>query len=448
MEKQLFGTDGIRGVAGEYPLDDATVFALGAALADHVGSLAGAPRVLIGRDTRASGPALEELLAGGLRRGGVGVVSTGVITTPGVAYLTEADAFTAGIMISASHNPFDDNGIKVFSASGQKLPDSQEHELERKIFDLLAGSLAPRRTSLKPATILAETYLDHLLSVGPPDASFRGLRVVADCANGAASDLAPAFFERLGVAAEFLSNHPDGRNINRDCGSLHMERLQGRVVEQGADVGVAFDGDADRALFVTENGELADGDVILLLSAEYLARRNHLPGNQIVTTVMANMGLEKALADRGISLARTQVGDKYVLEEMIESGAMLGGEQSGHIIFREQATTGDGLLTARMMFEIITASGKPLSELKKQLTVFPQKLENVRVSRKPPFEEVPMVAEAIEQSEHALGAAGRVLVRYSGTEPLVRIMVEAEDPAMVEEHTGRLVKVLQARLGS
>ena len=448
MARQLFGTDGIRGVAGEYPLDDATVFALGSALADQAGSFAGAPRVLIGRDTRASGPALEELLAGGLRQGGVSVVSAGVITTPGVAYLTESEDFAAGIMISASHNPFDDNGIKVFSPSGQKLPDSQEHELERKIFDLLAGSLEPRRISLKPATVLVETYLNHLLSVGPPDVSFRGLRVVADCANGAASDLAPAFFERLGVAAEFLSNQPDGQNINRDCGSLHMERLQERVVEQGADVGVAFDGDADRALFVAENGQIVDGDVILLLSAEHLARHNHLPGNRIVTTVMANMGLEKALADRGISLARTKVGDKYVLEEMIKSGATLGGEQSGHIIFREQATTGDGLLTARMMFDIITASGKPLSELKKRLTVFPQKLENVRVSRKPPFEEVPVVAEAIEQSEHALGAAGRVLVRYSGTEPLVRIMVEAEDPAMVEEHTGRLVKVLQARLGS
>ncbi len=448
MAKQLFGTDGIRGVAGEYPLDDRTVFAVGRALAGHVGRLAGSPKVLIGRDTRASGPPLEELLAGGLEQGGVGAMSADVITTPGVAYLTEAGDFVAGIMISASHNSFEDNGIKVFSPSGQKLPDSEEHELERKIFDLLEGATRPSRKSLQPDTALAEAYLEHLLAVGSPDVNFRGLRIVADCANGAASDLAPAFFQRLGVAAEFLSNHPDGRNINRDCGSLHMQVLQRRVVEQGADLGVAFDGDADRALFVAENGEIADGDVILLLAAQHLSRRNHLPGNRIVTTVMANMGLEKSLADRGISLARTQVGDKYVLEEMIESGVALGGEQSGHIIFSEYATTGDGLLTARMMLEIVSASGRPLSELKRQLTVFPQRLENVRVSRKPPLEQVPALAEAIEQSEKALGSAGRVLVRYSGTEPLVRIMVEAEDDAMVEEHTGRLVKVFQARLGS
>ena len=448
MAKQLFGTDGIRGVAGAYPLDDRTVFAVGRALAGHLGKLAGSPKVLIGRDTRASGPQLEELLAGGLEQGGVGAVSAGVITTPGVAYLTELGDSVAGIMISASHNSFEDNGIKIFSPSGRKLPDSEEHELEQKIFELLEGSTRPSRRPLQPETTLAETYLKHLLAVGSPDVNFRGLKIVADCANGAASDLAPAFFERLGVAAEFLSSHPDGRNINRDCGSLHMRALQRRVVEQGADLGVAFDGDADRALFVAENGEIADGDVILLLAAQHLSRRNHLPGNRIVTTVMANMGLEKSLADRGISLARTQVGDKYVLEEMIESGVALGGEQSGHIIFSEYATTGDGLLTARMMLEIVSASGRPLSELKKQLAVFPQRLENVCVSRKPPFEQVPALAGAIEQSEKALGSAGRVLVRYSGTEPLLRIMVEAEDDAMVEEHTDRLVKVFQARLGS
>ena len=448
MAQQLFGTDGIRGAAGEYPLDDATVYAVGLAFAIHVTGGSRNPKVLIGRDTRQSGPRLEELLAAGLAEGGVRAVSAGVITTPGVAYLTEAGDFAAGVMISASHNPFGDNGIKIFSRSGRKLPDAEERELELKIFEVAANTVAPRGTPLTADTKLTDEYLQHLLSVTSPELDCRRVKMVADCAHGAASGIAPLLFEKLGVAAELLSNRPDGRNINRGCGSLHLEGLQKRVVQQSADLGVAFDGDADRALFVADNGQIVDGDVVLLLAADHLDARGRLPGKRVVTTVMANMGLEKALTERGISLVRTKVGDKYVVEEMLKTGAALGGEQSGHIIFREHASAGDGLLTALMMLEILASSGETLSELKRRLTVFPQKLENVHVSRKPPFEELPAVGAAIAQSERELGDSGRVLVRYSGTEPLVRVMVEAEDLSIVEKHTDKLVKVFQTLLGS
>jgi phosphoglucosamine mutase len=452
MGKQLFGTDGIRGVAGEYPLDDATVYAAGAALARHIharqAEASAPPRVLIGMDTRESSQPLAELLAGGLEQNGVGCDFAGVITTAGVAFLTKADGFAAGVMISASHNPFDDNGIKVFGPEGFKMPDDQEHQVEEIIFELLEQKPAiHRKASLRANPELARDYLKHLLQSGARAGEINGIRIVVDCANGAASELGPQLFDSLGVKAEILSNRPDGRNINHGCGSLHMETLQQRVVESGADLGVAFDGDADRALFVTGQGEMVDGDVVLLLGGQYLAGQGRLSNSLVVTTIMANMGLEKALEKSGIRMTRTPVGDKYVLEEMLRSGGVLGGEQSGHIIFREYASTGDGLLTARMMLEILARSGQSLDELKKRLPVFPQKLQNVRVKQKVPFQQHPVLSAAIAASEKEMDGNGRVVVRYSGTEPLVRIMVEAADLDLVERHTARLVEVFQSQLG-
>ena len=445
MARKLFGTDGIRGRAGEPPLDDRTVFAAGLALAQTV-SPGRRSEVLIGMDTRESGLQLAELLAAGLDHGGVAVKFAGVMPTAGVAYLTEKDDFVRGVMISASHNAFSDNGIKVFGSSGYKLPDEEEERVEAAIFGTLSQDCRPRRGALEADGSFVEKYLDHLASVGDPAPRFE-TKLVVDCANGAASDLAPDLFTRLGVKAEIMANQPNGRNINLDCGSLHMEMLQRRVTESCADLGVAFDGDADRALFVDEKGNLINGDVVLLLAGRYLSERNQLPGKLVVTTAMANMGLENALAKAGVRMSRTKVGDKYVLEEMLRSGAALGGEQSGHIIFGDLASTGDGLLTARMMLQVLAASGKPMSELASELSVFPQVLKNIRVKEKAPFDEVPALRDAVSAAEKDLGDRGRVLVRYSGTEPLVRIMVEAEEEGLVEQHASRLAEVFQKELG-
>ena len=456
MRKKLFGTDGIRGVAGEYPLDDETVFVIGAALGQSISRSSprlGAcsrtrPSVLIGMDTRESGPGLAELMAGGLEASGADVQFAGVLTTPGVAHLTQRGEFDCGIMISASHNPFEDNGVKVFGASGFKLPDSEEHEIEAAIFKLLEQPVEPRRRKLEIEESAATRYLDHLSDIWPLDGKLDSFRVVVDCANGAASELAPLLFARLGITAEFIGNRPDGRNINRNCGSLHLDGLGQKVIESGADLGIAFDGDADRALFVAENGQTVDGDVVLLLAARHMAERKRLTNHLVVTTLMANMGLEKALQASGVKMARTPVGDKYVLEAMVQRDAALGGEQSGHIIFREHATTGDGLLTACALLEILSANHEPLSKLAGRLTVFPQTIKNVRVTHKPPIEDLPVLSEAISASERELAGRGRVIVRYSGTEPLLRIMIEAETDDEVARHSSRLVRIVEEQLGA
>ena len=452
MQKKLFGTDGIRGVAGKYPLDDETVFAIGAALGRSVSRsssrLGVRPAVLIGMDTRESGPALAELIAGGLESHGADVTFAGVLTTPGVAHLTQRGEFDCGIMISASHNPFEDNGVKVFGASGFKLPDREEHEIEAAIFELVEQPVEPQRRKLEIDRSAASRYLDRLCGIWSPDHKLDRFRVVVDCANGAASDLAPLLFARLGVTAEFIGNHPDGRNINRDCGSLHLEGLGEKVIESGAELGIAFDGDADRALFIAENGQTVDGDVVLLLAARHMAVTKRLTNHLVVTTLMANMGLEKALEASGVEMVRTPVGDKYVLEAMVERDAALGGEQSGHIIFREHATTGDGLLTACVLLQILSANNEPLSKLAHRLTVFPQTIKNVRVTHKPPIEDLPALTGAISASEQELAGRGRVIVRYSGTEPLLRVMVEAETADEVERHSSRLVRIVEEQLGA
>jgi phosphoglucosamine mutase len=447
--RQLFGTDGIRGVAGEYPLDPKTVQALGIALGEEASKLSPAPEVVIGMDTRESGACLAGQVAAGLAKRGVQVRFAGVVTTPGVAYLTRTNSFVAGVMISASHNPYRDNGIKVFGHSGYKLADEREHEIERRMFELLEDGFEPAALPLEPDAALGRRYLDYLAStVKRP---FDGLRMVVDCGNGAASALAPALFERLGARVTPIHCAPDGRNINLNCGALHVESLRQRVIAENADLGVAFDGDADRAIFVACGGKVVDGDAVLLIAARRLAAENRLGGRDgkpaVVATVMSNLGLERALAASGIGLLRTPVGDKYVLEEMLRTGARLGGEQSGHVIFLEHATTGDGLLTALRVAEIMLEAGQGLDELTRDLEIYPQILVNVRVFRKKPLEEMPDVIREIREAELGFGDSGRVLVRFSGTEPLARVMVEGPEQGRVEEVARRIAGAIERELG-
>ena len=449
MARRLFGTDGIRGVAGEFPLDIKTVHATGVALGRLVTRLGPNPEVILGMDTRESGPWIAAQVAGGLIRAGGRPRFAGVITTPGIAYLTRMNSFVAGVMISASHNPYRDNGIKIFGHSGYKLPDELEMELEAEIFALLASGIEPAEASLAEDPGLDERYLDFLRSTFPHRLS--GLRMVLDCANGAATRLGPALFEGLGARVEAIGCSPNGRNINLDCGALHVDRLRETVVASGADLGVALDGDADRAILVSRSGQVVDGDGVMLVVARHMAGKQELTGPQgkpmVVATVMSNLGLEKALEQEGIAMPRTAVGDKYVLEEMIRQGAVLGGEQSGHVIFHNCATTGDGLLTTLRVLEVMIESGAGLDELTSGLQRYPQRLINVWVRARQPFDELPEVREEIRAAERAFGASGRILVRFSGTELLARVMVEGTDSGRVDEHTERIAAAIQRAIG-
>jgi phosphoglucosamine mutase len=440
MSRKLFGTDGIRGVAGEPPLDRPTAFALGVALGKWIENGGHSHKnVVIGMDTRESGTWLAEHVAGGLATRGVNVRFAGIITTPGVAYLARIGDHDAGVMISASHNPFRDNGIKVIDHSGFKMPDAEELKLEADIFEFLASGaeIAP-----KPLVIdegLDHAYLDFLASTC--HTSLNGLRIALDCANGAAAGLAPALFERLGakVVAQ-LGVSPNGQNINLDCGSTHIDSLRAAVVETGADVGIAFDGDADRALFVSRSGKDIDGDAVMLITGTALGV------SSVVATVMSNMGLEVALRDRGIDLVRTAVGDKYVLEEMVKQDLPLGGEQSGHIIFRQWSTTGDGMLTALRVLEVMRDTGQDLEALASAMRVYPQLLVNVRIREKKPLAELHEVSREIAAAEREFHGNGRVLVRFSGTEPLARVMVEGPEQASVEHWAHRIADTLRQEL--
>ncbi|HVP46017.1 MAG TPA: phosphoglucosamine mutase [Bryobacteraceae bacterium] len=446
MGKQLFGTDGIRGVAGEYPLDPRTIHAFGVALADTASHLNSDPEIVIGMDTRESGPWIADQVAGGLAERGVRTRLAGVVTTPGIAYLTRADEFVAGVMISASHNPYQDNGLKVFGHSGFKLPDEEEHGIEQEIFRLLESNASePGQKALTIDPGLDQRYIDYLLSTVAVD--FGGIRMVIDCGNGAASHLAGELFRRNGAEVHPIFCEPNGRNINLNCGALYVENLRQVVVEQRADLGVAFDGDADRAIFVSASGKIVDGDAVLLIAARALKAAGHLAGDMVVSTVMSNLGLEKALARDGIRMLRTPVGDKYVLEEMVRQGALLGGEQSGHVIFREYATTGDGMLTALRVLETAKRSGAGLDELTQDLKIYPQRLYNVRVRERKPLTEMLAVEHEISASEKALGSSGRVLVRFSGTEPLARVMVEGPELAQVEDLGQRIARAIQDEIG-
>lgn len=446
MGKELFGTDGIRGVAGEYPLDPATIYAFGLALGHDARTTQADPEILIGTDTRESATWIAELVAGGLQETGARVRYAGVITTPGVAYLTKTGPFVAGVMISASHNPYQDNGIKVFGHSGFKLPDAEEHTIEQEILRWRENGAEPHAARLVAESELDRQYLDFLAStVG---VSIQGVRVVMDCGNGAAYRLAPELFRRLGADVTTLCAEPDGRNINLGCGALHLEGLCAAVVEQRASFGVAFDGDADRAIFVAGSGKVVDGDAVLLLLARAMKADGHLTGDTLVSTVMSNLGLEKALERDGIRMVRTPVGDKYVLEEMVRLGAALGGEQSGHVILREYATTGDGMLTALRLLETVIRAGRGLDELSADLHVYPQRLVNVRVREKKALTELPAVAREIEHVEAAFAGAGRVLVRFSGTEPLARVMVEGPDLQQVESFSARIAEAIRREMGA
>ena len=443
MPKELFGTDGIRGVAGEYPLDPATIFAFGVALGREA---MGTGEILVGADPRESSPWIAELVAGGLERGGARVRYAGVVTTPGIAYLTRTGPFVAGVMISASHNPYQDNGIKVFTHSGFKLPDAEEHAIEQEIFRLRELGVAPAPATLAVDEGLDRQYLEYLVSTS--SVRFDGVTLAMDCGNGAASLLGPCLFRRLGADVKPLFCAPDGRNINLGCGAMHVEPLRDAVLAHRADFGVAFDGDADRAIFVAASGKIVDGDAVLLASARALKAAGKLPGDTVVATVMSNLGLERALEREGIRMTRTPVGDKYVLEEMVRLGASLGGEQSGHLIFREYATTGDGLLTALRLFEIALQAGTGLDELTADLEVYPQRLVNVRVREKKGLTELPSVAREIQLVEEAFAGTGRVLVRFSGTEPLARVMVEGPDLEQVETFSARIADAIRREMGA
>jgi len=451
LSRQLFGTDGIRGVAGEPPLDARTAHALGVALGSwarqtHAAQVGDGPaEVVIGMDTRESGPWLAAQVAGGLARAGVSARFAGVIPTPGVAYLTRTGRFVAGVMISASHNPYYDNGLKVISHSGYKLADEVELELERLMGNWLQTGEEAASRELATDNSLDHLYTNYLANTVTRSFPFR---LVIDCANGAATEVAPLLFERLGSKVEWLGASPDGRNINLNCGSLHLDGLRERVVESGADLGIAFDGDADRALFVSSSGKIVDGDAVLFLAGSSLKRAGQLKGDVVIATVMSNLGLQKAFDAYDIEMVRTPVGDKYVLEEMVKRGAVLGGEQSGHVIFSEYATTGDGLLTALRVLEIVRDSCKSLDALAGEMKTFPQKLVNIRVKNKRPLSELPSVQDEIKAAEQEFGDSGRVVVRFSGTEPLARVMIEAETDEAVEKWTGRIADAIRAELGA
>ncbi|HEV2444926.1 MAG TPA: phosphoglucosamine mutase, partial [Candidatus Sulfopaludibacter sp.] len=402
------------------------------------------PEILIGTDTRESGPWIAALVAGGLAGRGVRVRYAGIVTTPGVAYLTRTGPFVAGVMISASHNPYHDNGIKVFGHSGFKLPDDEEHAIEQEILRL-RDSVAPQCAALAADESLDRQYVDALAAT--VSVRFDGVKMAVDCGNGAAYRLAPGLFRSLGAEVVAVCVEPDGRNINLNCGALHLENLQRTVLAHRADFGVAFDGDADRAIFVSRSGRIVNGDGVLLAAARALQSAGRLPRATVISTVMANLGLEKALERHGIRMLRTAVGDKYVLEEMVRLDAPLGGEQSGHVIFRDYATTGDGMLTALRLFEIARQSGMGLDELTEELVVYPQKLVNVRVREKKALTEVPAVAHEIREVEEAFAGAGRVLVRFSGTEPLARVMVEGPDAEQVDRFSAQIAQAIQREMG-
>ena len=454
--RQLFGTDGIRGVAGKYPLDRRTVYGIGRALGQRLAGRHAAARVLIGQDTRESSGLLGAVLAAGLEAAQVQVVSAGIITTPGIAYLTRANHFSAGIVISASHNPWQDNGIKIFGADGYKLSDQLEHEIEADIFahlEQLAAGAADTEVStsdmLPGEQALRDQYADWLADLVCAT-DFSRLRVLVDCANGAASSVAPVVFRDMGLNADFVHMEPNGRNINAGCGALHPENLARAVAAAHGkyDVGIIFDGDADRALFSDASGRVVNGDGVLLLTARDMKTHVCLHNDTVVATTMSNMGLEAALQRDGIRMLRAPVGDKYVLEEMLKTGATLGGEQSGHILFRDMdTTTGDGILTALRVLEVMARTGESLAELVDDMKVFPQEIKNIPVREKLPLEQLPKVMDAIGAAERALSGNGRVVVRYSGTEKLARVMIEAATEEAMRRHTDAIANAIQQAIG-
>jgi phosphoglucosamine mutase len=445
--RKLFGTDGIRAVAGEAPLDERTVYAVGVALATKLGK---GSTVVMGMDTRESGPWIAATLTAGLHEGGATVANAGVITTPAIAFLARKHGYSAGVVISASHNPWRDNGIKIFGGDGYKLPDAFELEIEAEIEKALAGaerSSQPTEKAMPPVNESFRAEYVQFLLAAVPGISLDNRKVVIDCANGAASSVAPQLFDALRGTVEVTHASPDGRNINENCGALHPEIVAAEVKVRGASMGMTFDGDADRALFSDEHGNVVNGDAVMLACARDMHARGELVADIVVATTMSNMGFEAALKRSGISMLRAPVGDKYVLEEMRKSGAALGGEQSGHVLFPARATTGDGLLTALMVLDVVHRSGKTLGDLVSDLKNYPQVILNVKVREKKPLDTLPAVVEKIRAAEDELRDTGRVVIRYSGTEALARVMIEAESEEAMRRHAEAIAAAIRMELG-
>jgi len=445
---RLFGTDGIRGRANEYPMTPDVVYELGRA-AGFVFQRQGTDTVLIGRDGRLSGDMLECALVAGLCSVGVSVCRAGVVPTPAISHLTGVLSARLGVMISASHNPVEDNGIKFFNPDGTKIDDDLEREIERAFWEHSAADLRPVGPAVGRVVErknVIDRYLAHVRNTAPPGLNLSGLTVAVDCANGAHSETTPQLLRELGAEVVAINHHADGLNINANCGSTHLEPLRRAVAMHLADVGVAHDGDGDRALFVDERGQVLDGDHILTICGLYLQAQGRLVGDCLVTTILGNSGLDLSLAPHGIKVLRSPVGDRLVWEKMKEVGAVLGGEQAGHVIFGEYAHTGDGLITAVQMLAAIQYYGRPLSDLRAWLQVLPQAVRNVRVPEKPPLDGLPEVQQAVARVEAALAGRGRIVVRYSGTEPLARVMIEGEDRAQIEGLADMVAQVLRETL--
>ncbi len=449
-ERRLFGTDGIRGVANQYPMTAEMALALGRSVAEYFRQRDRHCRVVIGKDTRLSGYMFESALEAGIVSAGADVMLVGPLPTPAIAFITASMRADAGVVISASHNPFQDNGIKLFGPDGFKLPDDVEVEIEQRIVNPEPLTPGPEPKIGKAVRLddAEGRYVQYLKDSFPKDRTLDGIRVVVDCANGAAYRAAPQVFAELGAEVTSLGVEPNGRNINDGCGALHPDRVAAEVRRNHASLGIALDGDADRVILTDERGEIVDGDHIMAIVGTRFMARGKLPGDTVVATVMSNLGLERALATKQARLLRTAVGDRYVVEAMREGGFTFGGEQSGHIVFLEEATTGDGLLAALQVLSVMVQEGRSLSELAKLMTRYPQVLLNFAVDRKVPIDQLPAVVSTIANVEKALGGEGRVLVRYSGTEPKARVMIEGTDEAVIHAHAEDIAACLRKALAA
>jgi len=446
--KRLFGTDGIRAVAGRPPLDPSTVRRFGVALAEALepnGSRT--TRVLLGRDTRESGPWLRDAVATGLRARGVSAVDAGVLSTPGLSWAIGVGGFDAGVMISASHNPYQDNGLKVFDRNGAKLCDETEKKVEALILDRDDNDPGEAEFSIETDDQFSRRYVEKLCAMAPSPDRLRGLRICLDCGNGAASKLAPVIYRAWGAEVHAVGTEPNGRNINLDCGSLHLEQLSTLVRDKGFDLGIAFDGDADRCLAVDSTGRMVDGDHILYITGRGLKRRGQLRGDGLVATIMSNLWLADRLDQEGIRMHRAPVGDKYVLERMLAEGLTLGGEQSGHVIFLEHATTGDGMLTGLLLLDLLADEDESLDQILGGIVPYPQVLINVRVREKPDLRKHSKIGPVVAEIEKAIEGAGRVVLRYSGTESLARVMIEGREAEAVHKHAERLAETIRESVG-
>ena len=456
--KRIFGTDGVRGMANVEPVTAETALKLGRAAAHVITQLGRGqgranprPTIALGKDTRQSGYMLEDALAAGLMSLGVDVLQLGPLPTPGVAYITRSLRCDAGIVLTASHNPYEDNGIKFFHHDGYKLADEIERRIEDLVFSGGIEDIRPTAGKIGRAQRIDDAlgrYVEFAKASLPRGLTLDNLRIAVDVANGAGYKSTPWILRELGADVLTFHNNPDGTNINRDCGSTHPSEIQLLVRQTGAGIGITHDGDADRVLLCDEKGQLVDGDEIMAIAAREFLRQGRLADNTLVATVMSNYGLEEALGDCGGKVIRTQVGDRYVIEAMVKGGLNLGGEQSGHMIFRDFTTTGDGIITALQILRIMRDTGKPLSELKQCLAKYPQAQRNLRVSRKPPLSELPDVSQLVAETEAQLAGKGRVLLRYSGTEPKVRLLIEGRDQALIEKQADRIAGALTAAIGN